>query len=72
MHPSSDQNELFVQRTACRFDGSPLESLVDLGAQALTGIFPRPADPTVPVSPLELAWSPTSGLFSSPTIIPVR
>ena len=62
MHPSSDQNELFVQRTACRFDGSPLESLVDLGEQALTGLFPKPADPTVPVSPLELAWSPTSGL----------
>ncbi len=52
----------FPRRTKCRLVDAPLESILDLGNQALTGVFPKsPTDP-VAVSPVELAWCPTSGL----------
>ncbi len=52
----------FPRRTKCRLVDAPLESILDLGNQALTGVFPKsPSDP-VAVSPVELAWCPTSGL----------
>lgn len=37
-------------------------SVLDLGRQALTGVFPKTAAEQVPVAPLELVWSPESGL----------
>lgn len=53
---------LFPRRTRCRLTDAPLESIMDLGNQSLTGIFPRKASDPVSVSPLELAWCPQSGL----------
>jgi len=39
-----------------------LVTVLDLGEQVLTGVFPRTADQYVPKGPLELVWSPSSGL----------
>jgi len=48
----------------CRIDGSPnLVSVLSLGHQALTGVFPKTASEPVTVGPLELVWSPSSGLL---------
>jgi hypothetical protein len=49
---------------ACRMNQSGhLVSVLNLGVQALTGVFPKhPTDP-VPQAPLELVWCPTSGLL---------
>jgi len=47
----------------CRISGSKsFVPVVDLGHQALTGVFPKTASETVPTAPLELLWSPESGL----------
>lgn len=49
--------------SACRIsDSKNLISILDLGTQALTGIFPASADEPVPIAPLELVWCPDSGL----------
>ena len=51
-----------IQR--CRVSGSTdLVSVLDLGNQALTGLFPLPTDPPVPTGRLELLWCPDSGLL---------
>lgn len=43
--------------TACRLCGSgDLEKVLDLGEQALTGVFPASTEEPVPVGPLELVW----------------
>ena len=48
----------------CRVSGSRnLLSVLQLGEQALTGLFPLPTDPVVPRGPLELLWCPDSGLL---------
>jgi hypothetical protein len=48
----------------CRVDGSHnLVSVLNLGYQALTGVFPKDAAEEVTVGPLELVWSPSSGLL---------
>jgi len=48
----------------CRVSGSRnLLSVLDLGEQALTGLFPLPTDPPVPTGRLELLWCPDSGLL---------
>ena len=48
----------------CRVSGSRnLVSVLDLGEQALTGLFPLPTDPPVPTGRLELLWCPDSGLL---------
>ncbi len=48
----------------CRIDGSKnLVSVLNLGHQALTGVFPKSADETVTIGPLELVWCPDSGLL---------
>jgi hypothetical protein len=40
---------------ACRICGNDnLISIIDLGVQSLTGVFPRPSDPEVTAGPLEL------------------
>jgi C-methyltransferase C-terminal domain/Putative zinc binding domain/Methyltransferase domain len=48
----------------CRVDQSPnLVSVLNLGHQALTGVFPKQSSEPVTVGPLELVWCPTSGLL---------
>jgi hypothetical protein len=48
----------------CRIDSSTnLVSVLDLGHQALTGVFPKNASQPVTVGPLELVWCPSSGLL---------
>ncbi len=47
----------------CRVSGSTnLVSVLSLGDQALTGVFPPSAQTPVTVGPLELVWCPDSGL----------
>ena len=48
----------------CRVGKSEdLISVLNLGHQALTGVFPKSADEQVTKGPLELVWSPSSGLL---------
>ena len=48
----------------CRVGGnSHLVSVLDLGMQSLTGVFPTSASEPVGKGPLELVWSPDSGLL---------
>lgn len=48
----------------CRVGGSKhLIEVLDLGEQALTGVFPRQPDAAVTSGPLRLVWSPDSGLL---------
>lgn len=48
----------------CRVSGSDsLITVLNLGFQALTGVFPKNADQKVTVGPLELVWCPDSGLL---------
>jgi hypothetical protein len=50
--------------TNCRLSGSTnLLSVLSLGDQALTGVFPTASATSVPVGPLELVWCPDSGLL---------
>lgn len=49
---------------ACRISGSKhLVSVLNLGEQTLTGVFPRDATEPVTKGPLELVWCPDSGLL---------
>ncbi len=48
----------------CRVgNDSHLVSVLNLGYQALTGVFPKNAAENITVGPLELVWSPKSGLL---------
>lgn len=48
----------------CRVSGSTHQiPVLNLGHQALTGVFPKSADEPVTQGPLELVWSPGSGLL---------
>jgi hypothetical protein len=50
--------------TSCRANGSSnLVTVLSLGDQALTGIFPRSPDERITVGPLNLLWCPDSGLL---------
>lgn len=50
--------------TVCRSSGSDhLVPVLNLGLQALTGIFPRSSESAVTRGPLELLWCPVSGLL---------
>ena len=52
------------QITKCRVSQTTdLIPVVSLGEQALTGVFPASAEEDVSRGPLELMWSPTSGLL---------
>ena len=54
----------YTQITQCRASGSRnLLSVLSLGHQALTGVFPRSPEEPVTVSPLELVWCQDSGLL---------
>lgn len=49
--------------TRCRISGSShLVSILNLGEQYLTGVFPRRPDVAITRGPLELVWCPDSGL----------
>ena len=48
----------------CRISGSTdLITVLDLGVQSLTGIFPREVDFPITSGPLQLVWCPESGLL---------
>jgi len=50
--------------TACRVSGSQnLVSVLNIGHQELTGVFPPARDTRVTSGPLELVWCPESGLL---------
>ena len=54
----------YRQIEACRVSGSShLVPVLDLGFQALTGVFPRSAQTPVTEGPLQLVWCPESGLL---------
>jgi hypothetical protein len=49
--------------TGCRVSGDThLVSILDLGRQALTGVFPNSPSVEVTSGPLEMVWCPSSGL----------
>jgi hypothetical protein len=48
----------------CRISGSQnLITVLDLGVQALTGVFPKSPDEDITAGPLKLVWCPDSGLL---------
>ena len=50
--------------TKCRVSGSRnLVSVLNLGHQRLTGVFPKERDAQIASGPLELVWCPDSGLL---------
>lgn len=54
----------YKQISGCRVNGSRnLVSVLHLGHQALTGVFPVSADQHITSGPLELVWCPDSGLL---------
>ena len=54
----------YRQIERCRVGGTThLISVLDLGQQALTGVFPRSPEEAVTTGPLELVWCPESGLL---------
>lgn len=54
----------YKEITRCRVgDDSHLVSVLNLGYQALTGVFPANATEKVTLGPLELVWCPQSGLL---------
>ncbi len=56
--------ESYSKLKACRLSGSDhLVSVLNLGHQILTGVFPKSADEVVTKGPLELVWCPESGLL---------
>ncbi len=57
-------NEPYRKIKACRASGSQnLLSVLNLGIQSLTGVFPRSTSTPVTQGPLELVWCPDSGLL---------
>ena len=53
----------YTEIDRCRVGGDPhLVSILDLGHQTLTGIFPSSAEVEVTSGPLEMVWCPSSGL----------
>jgi hypothetical protein len=54
----------YTQISACRISGSShLLSVLNLGTQALSGLFPKTTGEPVTAGPLELVWCPDSGLL---------
>ena len=62
MSEVSQSSPLFPRRTRCRLMDAPLKTIMDLGHQSLTGVFPKSPSENVSVSPLELAFCEASGL----------
>src|SRR5262249_19889011 len=56
--------ETYKKLTHCRISKSQnLIPILNLGNQALTGVFPSATDSPVTIGPLELVWCPDSGLL---------
>ncbi len=56
-------NKAYKAIEHCRVSGDEhLVSILDLGQQTLTGVFPSSAEEQVTRGPLELVWCPSSGL----------
>lgn len=56
--------ENYKKIDSCRVGGGQnLIPVLNLGSQALTGVFPRNASEQVTTGPLELVWCPESGLL---------
>lgn len=56
--------QAYEEITRCRMSGSSyLVPVLDLGEQALTGVFPRDQKSPVTTGPLRLVWCPDSGLL---------
>ena len=56
--------ENYTKLARCRVSGSAtLIPVLDLGVQALTGVFPRSPQESVTAGPLRLVWCPDSGLL---------
>jgi hypothetical protein len=54
----------FYEIDQCRISGSKnLITVLDLGVQSLTGVFPKSIDEVVTAGPLKLVWCPDSGLL---------
>lgn len=54
----------YKEITKCRISGSQnLITVLDLGVQALTGVFPKEIDAPITSGPLRLVWCPDSGLL---------
>lgn len=54
----------YTERKTCRVSGSRnLISVLSLGTQALTGVFPKSAEEPITEGPLDLVWNPESGLL---------
>lgn len=50
---------LYYEIESCRVcENRNLELVLELGQQALTGVFPKPNDPATPTGPLELVFCP--------------
>ncbi|MEW5992850.1 MAG: class I SAM-dependent methyltransferase [Candidatus Zixiibacteriota bacterium] len=55
---------MYKEIKECRIGGGRnLVPVLNLGEQALTGVFPRSTSEAVTVGPLELVWCPDSGLL---------
>jgi hypothetical protein len=53
----------FNKISKCRISGSSnLKTILNLGNQSLTGIFPKISNQKITKGPLELVWCPDSGL----------
>lgn len=54
----------YTKRDTCRLNGSKnIVSVLSLGHQALTGVFPKSTEEQVTEGPLDLFWCPDSGLL---------
>lgn len=55
---------MYSEIAKCRISGSPnLVTVLSLGEQYLTGVFPKSPDEKVTKGPLDLVWCPDSGLL---------
>ena len=55
---------MYTEITKCRISGSPnLVTILSLGEQYLTGVFPKSPAEKLTKGPLDLVWCPDSGLL---------
>lgn len=56
--------EIYAKAKCCRVcSGQNLQSVLNLGMQALTGVFPKKTEEKVPEGPVELVWCKDCGLL---------
>jgi hypothetical protein len=60
----ANNENMYSEISKCRISGSSnLITVLSLGEQYLTGVFPKTADEAVTKGPLDLVWCPDSGLL---------